>query len=261
MPREFQVDETLSYKQLNHQSTSLVIPQLTRVKIHNSMYYKINLEPPAQRGLNMIQLSKTLIRDFGTCRGQPRSILMACGGVEFKCLLMKVIHIRPTLAQILEILKKGFQKTSKFDNKYIVVLILLYLRIQYYYLPITHSKGHTALNLENIDKEGQIDSEILRSIFKIFINDYRKVKSVLLDVDCWSSTTEQSVGILHIDEIVDWLSTKDEIWGIPLGRCRWCNIFEDDSSDNEDSSSEDSANEHVSDTSGDGDENRSISAT
>ncbi|CUS21615.1 LAQU0S03e06678g1_1 [Lachancea quebecensis] len=252
MPREFHVDENVSAKQLNHQSTSLVIPQLARTRIHNSMYYKINLDPVSLRGDTMVQLSKTMMRDFGSCRDSAYRMVLICGGVEFKCLLMKLVHLKPQWSQLVTILQKGNERSSKFDNKYLVVLVLVYLRIQYYFLPDTPSEERVA-GILDLNKRGNINSGILRKLFKIYLNDYRKIKSIDLDVDYWTNSASKAPKILHIDEVVDWLCTKDQIWGIPLGRCQWCDIFKDPSS--EDESSEDSSNE--SDESGDDSSNDS----
>ncbi|KAM3164505.1 Pre-mRNA-splicing factor 38 [Lachancea thermotolerans] len=244
MSREFHVDENVSTKQLNHQSTSLVIPQLARTRIHNSMYYKINLDPASLRGDTMVQLSKTMMRDFGTCRGNARRMALVCGGVEFKCLLMKLVHLRPQWSQIVTILQKGNERSSKFDNKYLVVLVLVYLRIQYYFLPDT-SDEEKVTGVLNLNKRGSVSSGTLRGLFRIYLSDYRKVKSINLETDYWYNSASKVSKTLHIDEVVDWLCTQDQIWGIPLGRCQWCNIFKETSSEEEssDGSSDNSGDE------------------
>ncbi|SCV03432.1 LAMI_0H08108g1_1 [Lachancea mirantina] len=239
MPREFQNDETLSHKQLNRQSTSLVIPQLTRVRIQNSMYYKINLDPCAQRGLNMKQLSKTLVQNLGTVRSGVRNFRLACGGVEFKCLLMKLVQLRPTWSEIVLLLKRGHPEKSKFDNKYLVVLLLVYLRVQYFYLTWNDNEERRAINtLADLDSQGDVTAEKLVNVFRFFIRDYRKIKSLPLDQDFWSNSFDKQAVVLHVDEILDWLCTEESIWGLPLGKCRWCDIFADYSSS--ESSSEES---------------------
>lgn len=65
---EFQVESNISPKQLNNQSVSLVIPRLTRDKIHNSMYYKVNLSNESLRGNTMVELLKVMIGAFGTIK-------------------------------------------------------------------------------------------------------------------------------------------------------------------------------------------------
>lgn len=243
MPLEFHFDESVSEKQLNHQSTSLVIPQLTRARIHNSMYYKVNLHPAALRGINMLQLIKKIVKQFGTTRGGSHLVSVVCGGVEFKCLLMKLVHLRPTWSQVLLILQRGNEKTSKFDNKYLVILVLVYLRVQYYYLPKPAARENKTCILD-VEKQGDVTSDKLQNLFRIYINDYRKVKSMDLDIDCWSNLTGKKVDVLHIDEIVDWLCTQDHIWGIPLGKSQWIDIFREESSDEStDESSDESTDE------------------
>lgn len=251
MSREFQVEANLSNKQLNHQSTSLVIPQLTRVRVHNSMYYKVNLDAVGLRGVNMCQLAKVIVRDLGSLAHGGTCTAGVCGGVEFKCLLTKLVHIRPTWRQVVAILGLGKPQHAGFNNKYIVVLVLVYLRAQYYYLPA--EGGTVAGGVEQLAKLNRVSSRALRRLFGHFINDYRKVKSFSLAADCWSSSVEKRVELLHVDEVVDWLCTKNEIWGIPLGICQWCNIFDEDSGeDGEDSDGEDSDDED-SDSDSDGD--------
>lgn len=220
MPQEFQVESYLSTKELNHQSVSLVIPRLTRDRIHNAMYYKVNLHTVALRGDTMTSLSRVIIRDLGTLKNRTINQTHILGGVEFKCILMKLVEIRPSWDQMSSI----FDTTghTNFDNKYIIALLLTYLRIQYYFL-----------------EDDEIQAKHIKSLFKKYINDYRKLKSVSMDMDCWSMSQSVVVSIAHMDELVDWLSTKDEIWGIPLGRCQWCKIFdEDESSSDSDSESE-----------------------
>ncbi|CCC69026.1 hypothetical protein NCAS_0C00360 [Naumovozyma castellii] len=221
--RDFFVESHISSKELNNQSVSLVIPRLTRDKIHNVLYYKVNLTSTSLRGNTMLQLSKIIIRDLGQLKDSNSLKNYLVGGVEFKCLLMKLIEIRPTFDQITMLLEKKKSPDDTFENKYIVALILTYLRIQYYYL-----KLHDASHLINL--------------FREYINDYRKLKGIDMDMDCWSMSQQLKVEIIHIDELVDRLATNNNIWGIPLGKCQWSNIFElDDESDSgSDSSSGDS---------------------
>ncbi|SCU91569.1 LAFA_0F04544g1_1 [Lachancea sp. 'fantastica'] len=248
MAREFRFDENVSEKQLNFQSTSLIIPSITRTRIHNSMYYKANLDTASLRGNSMLQLSKTMLHELGTCRGIQSQKGIVCGGVEFKCLLMKLIHIRPTWAQLLVILQKGHEKHSRFDNKYLVVLVLTYLRLQYYFL----SKPSEVLNITSIrdfDKDQDVTAENLKSLLLLYIRDYRKVKCMALDADCWSQGGLQKVEIRHIDEIVDWLCTESQIWALPLGQCQWCDIYAENE-DEDDSDSETESSESESDDDG-----------
>lgn len=218
MSFEFQVESHLSDKQLNNQSVSLVIPRLARDRIHNVMYYKVNLHPVAMRGDNVKQLSKLIVRDLGTLKDRSINATHVLGGFEFKCILMKLVELRPTWDQLQVLLQ---EKEVSFSNKYIVALVLTYLRIQYYYL--------------------QDESDLAKSIvgvFKMYMCDYRKMKSVSLDMDCWSPSQSVTVCIVHTDELVDWLTTKDEIWGIPLGKCQWCQNLDQDDSSSEESSCE-----------------------
>ncbi|QLL34378.1 hypothetical protein HG536_0G02390 [Torulaspora globosa] len=218
MSFEFHVESYLSSKQLNNQSVSLVIPRLARDRIHNVMYYKVNLHPVAMRGDTLKQLINIIVRDFGTLKDQSVNATHVLGGFEFKCILMKLVELRPTWDQLQVLLQEG---ESGFSNKYIVALVLTYLRIQYYYL--------------------QDESDLAKSIvgiFKMYICDYRKMKSVALDMDCWSPSQSVSVCIVHTDELVDWLVTRDEVWGFPLGKCQWCQGLDRDSSSSGESSSE-----------------------
>lgn len=218
MSFEFHVESHLSSKQLNNQSVSLVIPRLARDRIHNVMYYKVNLHPVAMRGDTIKQLIKLMVRDLGTLKDQSVNATHVLGGFEFKCILMRLVELRPTWDQLQVLLR---EEELSFSNKYIVALVLTYLRIQYYYL--------------------QDESDLAKSIvgvFKMYIGDYRKMKSVALDMDCWSPSQSVSVCIVHTDELVDWLVTKDEIWGFPLGKCQWCQCLDQDDSSSEDSSSE-----------------------
>ncbi|AAS52887.1 AER206Cp [Eremothecium gossypii ATCC 10895] len=216
MPQEFLVESHISDKQLSNQSTSLVIPKIARLRIHNSMYYKINLYPTGLRGNTLKQLVRVLVRDLGACKHRSGPMLHICGNTEFQCLLMKVIEIRPTWSQIYTLLQLGDErKTGKFNNKYIAVLILVYLRIQYYFLADEKAESFPP------EADGDVTAAKVKALFAHFLADYRKVKCLDLEVDCWSGATQKSVSVQHVDEIVDWLCTKDSIWGIPLGRCRW----------------------------------------
>lgn len=217
MPQEFIVESFISSKQLNNQSVSLVIPRIVRDKIHNVLYYKVNLNNASLRGETMLQLAKVIVRDLGTLVDRPVSSVRILGGVEFKCILMKLIEIRPTWDQLLSLLNINEKHKETFSNKYILALVLVYMRIQYYFLT------------------DQSQSKIYGDLFKQKMEDYRKLKSVSMDTDCWSMSQTIEVEIVHIDELVDWLTTKDEIWGIPLGRCQWCALFDE----NNESSSED----------------------
>ncbi|CEP61220.1 U4/U6-U5 snRNP complex subunit PRP38 LALA0_S02e09450g [Lachancea lanzarotensis] len=232
MSREFRFDENVSEKQLNHQSTSLVVPSITRARIHNSMYYKANLDAASLRGNSMLQLSTTMLKELGTCRGASSRMSIVCGGVEFKCLLMKLVHIRPTWAQLLVILQKGHEKHSRFDNKYLVVLVLTYLRLQYYFLPRPSETSHLK-GIRDFNKDQNVTAENLKNLLLLYIRDYRKVKCMALDADCWVQGGPQKVEIRHIDEIVDWLCTESQIWALPLGQCQWCDIYAENESESE----------------------------
>ncbi|CCK72463.1 U4/U6-U5 snRNP complex subunit PRP38 KNAG_0K00980 [Huiozyma naganishii CBS 8797] len=214
---EFQVESHISTKQLNHQSVSLVIPRLTRDKVHHVLYYKVNLEVGSLRGDTMLQLSKVLIRDLGTIKANTLNQTHILGGVEFKCLLMKLVEIRPTREQLVYILET---QNKTFDDKYIVALILTYIRIQYFYVTL-----HDEL------------ARKWRELFKTYMKDFRKLKAVDFEQDCWSQSQKINVKVTHLDELIDWLVTETQIWGIPLGMCQWCNIYNDsdDSDDSEES--------------------------
>lgn len=228
MPQEFHVESFLSPKQLNNQSVSLVIPRILRDRIHNAMYYRVNLNTASLRGDTMSRLSRILVRDFGSLKDRSVNQVNIMGGVEFQCVLMKLVEIKPTLDQLTIML----QDDKSFNNKYIVGLILTYLRIQYYYLPVDDPWARK-----------------FQSLFKQYYNDYRKLKSVQLDQDCWSKSQIINVNILHIDELVDWLLTKDDIWGIPMGKCQWAEINEDedDNSSSEEDDEEDEEEEEEDD--------------
>ncbi|GCE97225.1 hypothetical protein ZYGM_004568 [Zygosaccharomyces mellis] len=213
MPQEFHVESFLSPKQLNHQSVSLVIPRILRDRIHNAMYYRVNLNTASLRGDTINRLCRVLVRDLGTLKSGSVNQVNLLGGIEFQCLLMKLIEIKPTLDQLTIML----QDDEQFNNKYIVCLVLTYLRIQYYYLPVDDPHARRC-----------------QSLFKQHYNDYRKMKSVQLDQDCWSRSQTINVDILHTDELVDWLLAKEDIWGIPLGKCQWTELYEDDDDDDDD---------------------------
>lgn len=220
MSREFYVESYLSTKELNNQSVSLVIPRLTRDRIHNVIYYKANLHTVALRGDTMKQLCKVIIRDLGTLQSTSINRKNVLGGVEFKCILMKLVEIRPTWEQLALLLRNPH---PSYNNKYVIALVLTYLRVQYFYL-----------------KNDDILAQNIKGAFKEYICDYRKMKSVSLEMDCWSASQNVTVEIIHMDELVDWLTTKDEIWGIPLGRCQWCSSLDldVDSSDSDEESSD-----------------------
>lgn len=228
MVQEFQVDPSLSNKLLNNVSTSLVIPQITRYKIFQSMYFKVNLHPCNLRGDTIKHLAKILIRDLGSCEKRKSIHLNVCGGIEFKCLLMKLINIKPTLSQ-LNILLNLRNFNDEFNDKYIIVLLLVYFRLQYYYVS---EKIYAS--------DDKINAIFLKKIFRQYLQDYRKVKTYPLSTDCWSSSVEKKVEIIHVDEIIDWLCTKNEIWGIPMGKCTWCDIFDSDDTSSDDTGSDSS---------------------
>ncbi|CCF57112.1 hypothetical protein KAFR_0C01170 [Kazachstania africana CBS 2517] len=210
MSSEFHVESFLSAKQLNHQSVSLIIPRLTRDRIHNNIYYKVNLQPTSLRGDTLLELSKVIIRDLGTLKDLSVNKVHVLGGMEFKCLLMKLIEIRPTINQLFAMLNPANANTN-FEDKYITALIITYLRIQYFYL----TDAQECLRMKNL--------------FKKCIKDYRKLKSLSLQSDCWSPSEELTVAVVHMDELTEWLVSKEQIWGIPLGKCQWADIFDDDS--------------------------------
>lgn len=226
MSREFYVESFISPKELNNQSVSLVIPRITRDRIHTNVYYKCNLGALSLRGDSMLNLSRILIRDFGKIK-EPYSkevnASMLVGGPQFKCLLMKVVELRPTIEQLRSMLELG-SAIPHFEDKYICVLLLVYGRIQYYYLT----------------RDNMI-AKFWRGLFMKYITDYRKLKIINMHEDCWSQSQNITVSLSHIDEIVDWLATKNEIWGIPLGRCQWSDIYNEDYDDesSDDSSSDD----------------------
>ena len=239
MSAEFQYESFISEKQLNNQSVSLVIPRITRDKIHNNIYYRCNLHPVSMRGDTMLNLAPIIIRDLGKLRNpyqKPLNATLLLGGSEFKCLLMKLIEIRPTWEQIMTLINEEMVEES-FENKYIVALVLVYGRIQYYFLTFSDDYYDDAIKW--------------RRLFKKYLNDYRKLKALDLNVDCWSTSQMQNVELIHLDEIVDWLATKDDIWGIPLGKCQWANVYNDDiedSSSDSSSSSSDSSSGSESDS-------------
>ncbi|EDO16275.1 hypothetical protein Kpol_1053p11 [Vanderwaltozyma polyspora DSM 70294] len=228
MSNEFLVESHLSNKQLNNQSVSLVIPRITRDKIHNSIYYKANLDNSSLRGLNMLQLIEVIVRDLGTLKDKSVNQVCFLGGVEFKCILMKLIEICPTWEQLMTIIQMQDNVIDNFDNKYLVALVLTYIRIQYYY------------------DNDEVNSKKYRELFSKCISDYRKLKSVAMDTDCWSMSQSIEIKIIHLDELVDWLCSEDEIWGIPLGHCQWSDLNasdEDDESSDESLSSSDDESE------------------
>lgn len=227
MSREFQVESFISSKELNNQSVSLVIPRITRDRIHNSVYYKCNLHTVSLRGDSMSHLSRILIRDFGKMKEpylKELNAAMLVGCPQFKCLLMKLVEIRPSKEQLEALFQLG-SGVPQFEDKYIIALLLVYGRVQYYYLSMD-----------------SMLAKFWRNLFMKYITDYRKLKSIHMEVDCWSQSQNITVTISHLDEIVDWLATKNEIWGIPLGKCQWADIYnqelDDDSSDDSSSDSE-----------------------
>ncbi|CCD22834.1 U4/U6-U5 snRNP complex subunit PRP38 NDAI_0A06800 [Naumovozyma dairenensis CBS 421] len=233
---EFFVESFISNKQLNNSSVSLVIPRITRDKIHNSIYYKVNLTSQSLRGNTMVQLIQVIVRDFGKLKSQSHSHSSdtmvvrnhLVGGTEFKCLLMKIIELKPTIEQIWILLED--HDDTEFDNKYITVLIITYIRIQYFFIGKNDSLARK-----------------FQDIFQKCLNNYTKLKCFQLDADCWSpslSLSEESVRIIYMDEVVDWLLTKDNIWGIPLGKCQWVaeiGAVEEDSDSSSSSSSSSSS--------------------
>lgn len=183
----------------------------------------------ALRGDTMINLTEILIRDLGTQKGNSINQDHILGGVEFKSLLLKIIEIKPTEEQILVILQH--EPNREFDNKYIVALLLTYLRIQYYYL-----------YNDRLAKKW-------KEIFKHYLKDYRKMKSVKFELDCWSPSIPTEVTVVHMDELVEWLSENKSIWGITLGQCRWAVVLGDDSdSSDSDNSDSDGGNSESSDS-------------
>lgn len=185
------------------------------------MYYKTNLNTVAMRGDTMNSLAKVIVRDLGTLTEKSINQANILGGVEFNCLLMKMVELRPTWEQ-LSIMLQG-DNTQIFNNKYIVALVLTYLRIQYFFL----------------QKDDALAKD-LRNTFSERLNDYRKLKSVSMNMDCWSLSQRPEISIVHMDELVEWLATQREIWGIPLGKCQWCQIFEEDNVSTEDESESES---------------------
>lgn len=231
---EFQVESLLSSKELNNQSVSLVIPRITRDKIHNMLYYKVNLTTNSLRGDTILELSKIMIRDLGTLKGNSINVVHMLGGVEFKCLLMKLIEIRPNIDQLFEMFQlneyqKNDTKCEPFDDKYIIALLLVYVRLQYAYLRIDDPRAIK-----------------FHKLFREYIKDFRKLKSIDFEADCWSQSQNIPVSIKHMDELVDYLVLEKQIWGIPLGTCRWCNIFNEES-DTDSSSDSNSSFESDSD--------------
>ncbi|CCE65626.1 hypothetical protein TPHA_0M00510 [Tetrapisispora phaffii CBS 4417] len=228
MSHEFAVEAYLSSKQLNNQSVSLVIPRLTRDKIHNSMYYKVNLTDNSLRGNTVLQLSKVIVRDLGTLLNGSSQQLNVIGGVEFKCILMKLVEMRPTWEQLLSLLNidndfNSVGTVGEFDNKYITALVLTYIRIQYHFINSDHQLFNKC-----------------KKLFKLYMNDYRKLKSIAFGTNCWSMSQAIDVGIGHIDELVEWLATKNDIWGLPLAMCSWCNLDEASESESESTADSDS---------------------
>ncbi|CAI4062337.1 hypothetical protein SKDZ_07G3220 [Saccharomyces kudriavzevii ZP591] len=231
---DFQVESHISSKQLNNQSVSLIIPRLTRDKIHNSIYYKVNLSNESLRGNTMLELLRVIIDALGTLRGQDGHLNMAVlGGVEFKCILMKLVEIRPNLKQLAFLL--DVKNVKDFNSKYIVALVLVYARLQYYYL-----------NDQN--KNNSYENDLIQ-LFKVQLYKYSqqffKLKSFPLQVDCFAHSQNEELCIVHVDELVDWLVTQDHIWGIPLGKCQWSKIYdsEEESSSSESEDDSDSGEE------------------
>ncbi|CAH00330.1 U4/U6-U5 snRNP complex subunit PRP38 [Kluyveromyces lactis] len=226
MPNEFYVEENLSGKQLNHQSASLVVPQIFRNKVSSCMYYKFNLTPASLRGDTIVELIPVIVRDFGTMDERKTPHVTVLGGIEFKCLLMKLINLRPPWEQ----LKVLLEPHEPLNNKYIAALVLCYMRISYYFLT------------ESNPSEQDISFNLLHDLMKKYILDHRKLKSYSLDMDCWSSSIKKEIKLIHFDELIDWLCDRNEIWGIPLGKCNWCKIW-DDEEDDESSSDSDSSSD------------------
>ncbi|SMN22896.1 similar to Saccharomyces cerevisiae YGR075C PRP38 Unique component of the U4/U6.U5 tri-snRNP particle [Maudiozyma saulgeensis] len=225
MSSEFHVESYISSKELNHQSVSLVIPRLTRDKIHNNIYYKVNLTLPSLHCDTFMGLLKVIIRDFGTLKGKSINQGHMLGGIMFKCILMKIVEMRPTIEQLINIIDSN-RESNEFDDKYIVVLLLTYIRVQYYYLG---EKNDLAKRF--------------RSLFKKYLLDYRKMKSLGLYEDCTATSQNLNVSIIHMDEVLDQLMTKNDIWGIPLGRCVWCDVYDSTSDSDFDSESNSSTDD------------------
>lgn len=223
MSKEFYVDENISGKHLNHQSTSLVVPQIFRNKVFSSMYYKVNLTPASLRGDTLVELVNIMVRDFGSINDRKFPQVFVCGGVEFKCILMKLINIRPSWDQLQVLL----EPKGNFNEKYMLALVLCYLRISYYFVSSTPELG--------------ITSQMLTELFKKYSKDYRKIKSIPFEDDCWSPSSLQDISVLHVDELVEYLCEMKQIWGIPLGKSQWCEFWDDDSETSEtDTTSDDS---------------------
>lgn len=195
------------------------------------MYYKVNLTAASLRGDTIVQLIPVIVRDLGTLNDRKRPHLTVLGGVEFKCLLMKLINLRPPWEQ----LKVLLEPHEPFNNKYVAALILTYLRVSYYFLTETNPS------------EQDISFSLLHGLMKTYIRDHRKLKGYPLNIDCWSSSVKKEIKLIHFDELIDWLCEKNEIWGIPLGKCNWCKIWEDEEEDDDSSSDCDSSSSDESD--------------
>lgn len=152
----------------------------------------------------MVQLGPLLVTELGTMVGKSINPSLVLGGVEFKCLLMKLVELKPTWEQIRYIIDRN-KDSNGFEDKYIVAMLLVYLRIQYAF----------------VNDENPIHED-LEVIFKRYLSDYRKLKSLEWSQDCWSSSSGQiEVEVVHMDELVEWLVTKKEIWQLPLSYCPW----------------------------------------
>ncbi|SSD61212.1 related to Pre-mRNA-splicing factor 38 [Saccharomycodes ludwigii] len=201
----FQIDKTLSDKILNHQSTSSVIPHVTRYNLQSTIFYKINLSSNNLRGNTMLQYLPFLLAKY------QDNILCRCGGtMEFKCLLLKLIEIKPTWEQM-QLLLSSITKATMRNKcwKYLYVLLVVYLRIQYHFITAEISEQHT---------------DLVRW-FEDGYSRYNKFKSVKFDLDVSDKSLQldnaDTVTIYHIDELIDWLLTQRNIWGIPLGNSTW----------------------------------------
>lgn len=219
MSSEFYVESHISPKEVNHQSVSLVVPRLAREKVHASPYYKARLSRASMRCETVLGLARVLVSDLGTLPGHSVNVANAAGGTAFKCLLMRLVELRPTLEQLRVLLGDS----GPFSNKYIVVLVLVYVRLQYYFLQRDDARA------------GEF-----RNWFKQYLGDFRRVKAVDLDQDCFGASQGVTVSILHVDEIVQRLSESRDIWGLPLGTCAWCDVYGDSDSESESESDSDS---------------------
>lgn len=209
MQQDFQVDTTLSAKQLNHQSTSVVIPHILRTRIHQSMFYKTNLSLGNMRGHTMLEFMPVLFKYFI----DPKKQLKYCGGGEFTAFLLKLIEIKPTWEQVTSFIQVYCLKNMEI-MKYAYALMMCYLRIQYYFI-FEHDEQYP----------------ILQQWFRDGYTRYNKIKCLRFDVD---TSNKNDFVTYHVDELIDRLMRASDIWGIPLGQCRWLVNEFDDTSNTED---------------------------